>query len=307
MLKTARTKTKIQPEISFFSGTRTGNSGAVNLFYVSAENTAQERDPETSLYYFGARYLDPKTSRWLSTDPAMYQGDYIPGPDRGADKLGGMGGVFNYVNLHVYHYGGNNPIKYVDPDGRTIEYEKLDTANDEDVARVQRAVETVMNSDTEAGRRLRELHDNTDVTVIVKVTRNSERRSGVNPGIRSAENSDRSKRASSNNRGTDSTVYLNVFEMARESAFFGREVFVAHELSGHAYDNYKGTNPRNRGGDEAMNRRFSEQRAVAMENEYKSFIGQNQRSQYDSEQGSWNMPRFHNGKWYLEGRPWNLR
>jgi hypothetical protein len=29
-----------------------------------------------------------------------------------------MGGVFNVVNLHVYHYAANNPVKYVDPDGR---------------------------------------------------------------------------------------------------------------------------------------------------------------------------------------------
>jgi len=29
-----------------------------------------------------------------------------------------MGGVFNHVNLHVYHYAGNNPVKYTDPDGR---------------------------------------------------------------------------------------------------------------------------------------------------------------------------------------------
>jgi hypothetical protein len=28
-----------------------------------------------------------------------------------------MGGVFNVVNLHLYHYAGNNPVKYVDPDG----------------------------------------------------------------------------------------------------------------------------------------------------------------------------------------------
>ena len=30
----------------------------------------------------------------------------------------GMGGVFNVVNLHLYHYAGNNPVKYNDPTGR---------------------------------------------------------------------------------------------------------------------------------------------------------------------------------------------
>ena len=32
-----------------------------------------------------------------------------------------MGGVFNVVNLHVYHYAGNNPVKYTDPDGRFVD------------------------------------------------------------------------------------------------------------------------------------------------------------------------------------------
>ena len=30
-----------------------------------------ELDEETGLYYYGARYLDPKYSRWLSGDPAL--------------------------------------------------------------------------------------------------------------------------------------------------------------------------------------------------------------------------------------------
>ena len=42
------------------------------------------------------------------------------------ENLPGMGGVFNVVNLHVYHYAGYsqrsfelyNPIKYTDPDGK---------------------------------------------------------------------------------------------------------------------------------------------------------------------------------------------
>ncbi|MDR1389867.1 MAG: hypothetical protein LBJ31_07810 [Treponema sp.] len=88
-----------------FPVTRTANSGPAEVFF------ARER----------ARYPDPKTSRRLSTDPAM--GECIPGAPvndevrEQNENLPGMGGVFNTVNLHTYH-AGNNPVKYTDPDGR---------------------------------------------------------------------------------------------------------------------------------------------------------------------------------------------
>nr|WP_255949272.1 RHS repeat-associated core domain-containing protein [Brucepastera parasyntrophica] len=87
--------------------------------------TGKEKDEETGLYYYGARYLDPKTSRWLSTDPAL--GEYIPGAPVNEEarkrngNLPGLGGVYNTVNLHLYHYAGNNPVKYTDPTGRNSE------------------------------------------------------------------------------------------------------------------------------------------------------------------------------------------
>ena len=72
--------------------------------------TGKELDDETGLYYYGARYLDPKYSRWLSGDPAIT--DYMAGTSAGE------GGIYNTVNLNVYHYAANNPVKYVDPDGK---------------------------------------------------------------------------------------------------------------------------------------------------------------------------------------------
>jgi RHS repeat-associated protein len=87
--------------------------------------TGKELDEETGLYYYGARYLDPRAGRWLSADPAM--GEYLPEAPTTEEarkrngNLPGMGGIYNYVNMHVYHYAGNNPVKYTDPDGRISE------------------------------------------------------------------------------------------------------------------------------------------------------------------------------------------
>ena len=84
--------------------------------------TAKELDEETGLYYYGARYIDPKYSMWISCDPAL--GEYIPQAPvndeakKNNQNLPGMGGLFNHVNHNLYHYGANNPVRYTDPTGR---------------------------------------------------------------------------------------------------------------------------------------------------------------------------------------------
>ncbi|WP_434574817.1 RHS repeat domain-containing protein [Riemerella anatipestifer] len=54
----------------------------------------KELDSETGLYYYGARYYDPKTSIWLNVDPL-------------AEKT-----------MQPYAYTNNNPIMLIDPDGQ---------------------------------------------------------------------------------------------------------------------------------------------------------------------------------------------
>ena len=76
--------------------------------------TGKELDEETGLYYYGARYLDPKYSRWLSTDQALRE--YIPQVGADTSKLPN-GGVYNSFNFAVFGYGNNNPVKYNDPTG----------------------------------------------------------------------------------------------------------------------------------------------------------------------------------------------
>ena len=56
---------------------------------------ANEFDEETGLYYYGARYYDPRLSLWLSTDPLEEK----------------------YPQITSYCFTNNNPLRYVDLDG----------------------------------------------------------------------------------------------------------------------------------------------------------------------------------------------
>ena len=57
---------------------------------------AKEFDEETGMYYYGARYYDPRLSLWMSVDPLVQK----------------------YQILLPYGYCSNNPIVRIDPDGQ---------------------------------------------------------------------------------------------------------------------------------------------------------------------------------------------
>jgi RHS repeat-associated protein len=80
--------------------------------------TAKELDEETGLYYFGARYYDPRTSVWQSADPIL--GKYLPSAKTRNSILPGQGGVYNTFNLGLYSYAHQNPVRYTDPDGKAV-------------------------------------------------------------------------------------------------------------------------------------------------------------------------------------------
>ncbi|WP_052410229.1 SpvB/TcaC N-terminal domain-containing protein [Paenibacillus durus] len=56
--------------------------------------SGKERDEETGLYYFGARYYAPWLGRWTSSDPAGFA-----------------------AGLNLYRYCSNNPVMWRDPNG----------------------------------------------------------------------------------------------------------------------------------------------------------------------------------------------
>jgi len=69
----------------------------------------KEKDSESGLYYFGARYMDAGAGRFASPDPV---GAVDPRTGKFNSEL-----LHNPQMLNRYAYGLNNPYRYFDPDG----------------------------------------------------------------------------------------------------------------------------------------------------------------------------------------------
>jgi RHS repeat-associated protein len=109
------TQGKIFEHMEYFPYGETWVQEASNTNNTPFLFTDKEFDQETGLYYYGARYYDPRTSVWQNPDPAFSA--FLP--HRGEEQLPGLGGVYNSPNLGVYGYAHLNPVKINDPNGES--------------------------------------------------------------------------------------------------------------------------------------------------------------------------------------------
>jgi RHS repeat-associated protein len=64
----------------------------------------KERDTESQLDYFGARYFDGRQGRFTSPDPVIITSDRMKNPQQ----------------LNLYAYVADNPLRYIDPTGEIL-------------------------------------------------------------------------------------------------------------------------------------------------------------------------------------------
>lgn len=76
--------------------------------FLSYEFTGKERDSETGLDYFGARFYASNMGRWMSPDWAA-KPEAVPYSD-----------LEDPQSLNLYGYVRNNPLSKEDPDGHNL-------------------------------------------------------------------------------------------------------------------------------------------------------------------------------------------
>jgi len=92
---------------------------------------AREFDEETGLYYFGARYYEPRQSQWISPDPFLAKESELwdvqpsqrnggESPTNGRVDSEGRSRIPMPIDLAVYTYTRNNPVNLVDPNGELV-------------------------------------------------------------------------------------------------------------------------------------------------------------------------------------------
>jgi len=144
-------------ELFVGAGGRTEGQGYAQVYSVSDGNrqkfTQKERDNETGLDYFGARYYSSMQGRFTSPD------EFKGGPEELFGRVDPHDPLFyadtaEPQSLNKYHYCLNNPLRYIDPDGhQTTVADRLRNAASrvrDAAATLVRAAEPIINGASSA-------------------------------------------------------------------------------------------------------------------------------------------------------------
>jgi len=97
-------------ELGAYTGTRTLAQGYSTPDGLRQKFTSKERDNETGLDFFEARYYGSTQGRFTSVDPVALTVDRLYDPQK----------------INLYAYCRNNPLSFIDPTGETIDYANKD-------------------------------------------------------------------------------------------------------------------------------------------------------------------------------------
>jgi RHS repeat-associated protein len=103
-------KTKYVYDAASIDMTSSAAGSSAQRLAVIFQFTGKERDAETGLDFFGARYYSGAQGRFTSVDPVALSSKKIVDPQQ----------------LNMYAYARNNPLKYVDPNGEEVNLSQLD-------------------------------------------------------------------------------------------------------------------------------------------------------------------------------------
>jgi RHS repeat-associated protein len=86
--------------------------------------TGKERDAESGLDYFGARYMSSSMGRFMSPDPLVFQATMLYDPQ----------------SFNLYSYVRNNPLLLTDPTGEAIQLNGDDDARKKELDALKNGV-----------------------------------------------------------------------------------------------------------------------------------------------------------------------
>jgi len=230
--------------------------------YIPFRFTSKELDEETGLYYYGARYYEPATSRWMSPDPAGFE---LINP---MDEDGEPRADYSVIEaLNWYAYVSNNSVKYVDPTGM-----ELIIKGDKDFVReTEKALDKIKGKPK--GKELVGKLEDSEKRHVIKKTR---RGNSARPRSR--------RKGYDGGSGSGSTIFFDPddpiggknSEGKRERPSF---VGLGHEL-GHSEAFDKGTHKKGRGDKTPGTTPPSEEHSMKRENQIRTEHGLPSRPSY---------------------------